>query len=208
MIGDEAAFQMNGKVSTRNVVRYAPRGQNPLIHYDVPESRDKINVWAALCGDGTVLGPFFFDENLTGIAYLNLLNEEIVPQMMTVFDFNLIQNVLFEQLWWFQDGAPPHRAIVVRDRLNELFGDQVVALYHNQEWPPRSPDLTPCDFFLWGYIKSRVYRSPPNDVFDLRNRIIREFELLDRNMVLNAMRAMETRARKCIQENGRHVEGI
>ena len=24
-------------------------------------------------------------------------------------------------------------------------------------WPPRSPDLTPCDFFLWGYVKDNAY---------------------------------------------------
>jgi hypothetical protein len=23
--------------------------------------------------------------------------------------------------------------------------------------PPRSPDPTPCDFFMWGYVKDQVY---------------------------------------------------
>ncbi|GBN71564.1 hypothetical protein AVEN_99090-1 [Araneus ventricosus] len=27
-------------------------------------------------------------------------------------------------------------------------------------WPPRSPDLTPCYFFLWGYVKDKVYVPP------------------------------------------------
>ena len=27
-------------------------------------------------------------------------------------------------------------------------------------WPPRSPDLTPCDFFLWGYVKVHVFVRP------------------------------------------------
>ena len=25
-------------------------------------------------------------------------------------------------------------------------------------WPPSSPDLTPCDFFLWGYVKDNAYK--------------------------------------------------
>ena len=25
-------------------------------------------------------------------------------------------------------------------------------------WPPRSPDLTPCDFFLRGYVKDNAYK--------------------------------------------------
>ena len=39
-------------------------------------------------------------------------------------------------------------------------------------WPPRSPDMTPCDFFLRGYVKERVYVPPlPADLDELTNRI-------------------------------------
>jgi len=34
-------------------------------------------------------------------------------------------------------------------------GDQMLLA-----WPPRSPDATPCDFFLWGYVKDQVYVPP------------------------------------------------
>jgi len=40
-------------------------------------------------------------------------------------------------------------------------------------WPPRSPDKTTCDFFLWGYVKERVYVPPlPADLDELTNRIM------------------------------------
>ena len=29
----------------------------------------------------------------------------------------------------------------------------------SHEWPARSPDLTPCDFFLWGWLKEQVYST-------------------------------------------------
>uniref|UniRef100_A0A915D2H9 Methyltransferase-like protein 9 n=1 Tax=Ditylenchus dipsaci TaxID=166011 RepID=A0A915D2H9_9BILA len=48
----------------------------------------------------------------------------------------------------------------------------------NLPWPPYSPDLTPCDFFLWEWIKSRVYRSPVEDLNELIRRIERAFEEL------------------------------
>ena len=71
------------------------------------------------------------------------------------------ENGLFRDLWWAQDGAPVHGLIEVRGRLNGVFGnDRVIGLGHNVEWPPRSPDLTPCDFFLWGYLKGK--ESPEN----------------------------------------------
>ena len=58
---------MNGSVNTHNLREYAPRGQPPPnFNYDVPESREKKVVWAALCGNGSVLKPFFSDTYLNG----------------------------------------------------------------------------------------------------------------------------------------------
>ena len=46
-------------------------------------------------------------------------------------------------------------------------GPKDLALHY---WPPRSPDMTPCDFFLWGYVKERVYVPPlPADLDELTN---------------------------------------
>jgi hypothetical protein len=52
------------------------------------------------------------------------------------------------------------------------------------KWPPRSPDLTPCDFFLWGYVKEQVFVPPlPQDIDELKLRIAAAIENLDRNML-------------------------
>ena len=41
-----------------------------------------------------------------------------------------------------------------------------------QFWSPKSPVLTPCDYFLWGFVKDAVYVPPlPTNLKDLRNRI-------------------------------------
>jgi len=97
----------------------------------------------------------------------------------------------------------------VTDRLHELFGNQVVSLNRPVEWPPRSPDLTPCDFFLWGYVKSRVFSSPCPNIMALRQKILDEFILLqnNRDLITRAVRAMGSRAQLCIERNGGHVEG-
>ncbi|CAF5082377.1 unnamed protein product, partial [Rotaria sp. Silwood1] len=39
------------------------------------------------------------------------------------------------------------------------------------DWPARSPDLTPCDFFLWGYLKDIVFQNPPATIIELKQRI-------------------------------------
>ena len=69
VIGDESSFCMNGKVTTHNVRQYAPKGNPPEFNYDVDFSREKLNVWAALCGNGLLLGPFFFQNNMNGNGY-------------------------------------------------------------------------------------------------------------------------------------------
>jgi hypothetical protein len=51
-------------------------------------------------------------------------------------------------------------------------------------WPPRSPDLTLCDFFLWGYIKDSVYVPPlPTTLDDLTERITHVINSVDRDML-------------------------
>ena len=39
------------------------------------------------------------------------------------------------------------------------------------EFPPRSPNLTVCDFFLWGYLREIVYKNEINDFNELEERI-------------------------------------
>ena len=51
-------------------------------------------------------------------------------------------------------------------------------------WPPRSLDLTPCDFFLWGFVKDTVFVPPvPANLQELRDRITTAVALIDRDML-------------------------
>ena len=63
-------------------------------------------------------------------------------------------------------------------KLRGMFGQRVIAMDHTVEWPARSPDLTPCDFFLWRYLKQKVYTLPVADLNNLRQRIIDEMNAL------------------------------
>ena len=69
--------------------------------------------------------------------------------------------------------------------------------------------LTPCDFFLWGYLKDKVFTSPPRDINDVRARIMAEVEALreQKDIVQNAVRGMRSRAEVCVARFGGHVEG-
>ena len=114
----------------------------------------------------------------------------------------------FQRVWWAQDGAPCHCSRAVTERLTQLFSDRVVSLHRDVERPPRSPDLMPLDFFLWGYLKAKVYTTPPANLDEIRRRITREMDDLrrDRPMVRRAVRDMMKRARLCIERGGGHVD--
>ena len=43
-------------------------------------------------------------------------------------------------------------------------------------WPPRSPDLNPCDFYLWSHLKSMAYNPLPKTLDDLKANIEGEIE--------------------------------
>jgi len=55
--------------------------------------------------------------------------------------------------------------------VRELFGNRVISRFGDILWPPRSPDLSVCDFFLWGYLKNRVYTTRPRTLDELKQRI-------------------------------------
>ena len=74
-----------------------------------------------------------------------------------------------------------------RQRLAQVFGNRVVALYHDVEWPPRSVDLTPFDLFLWSYLKSRVFATPPLSVIDLIANTELAFEKLPELILLEIL---------------------
>ena len=77
-----------------------------------------------------------------------------------------------------QDGAPPHYATLVRKWLSDNF-DHWIGRRGDGEWAPRSPDLTPLDFFFWGTLKEKVYREKNRDLNYLRECIVRESALID-----------------------------
>ncbi|GFU19281.1 uncharacterized protein TNCV_1087601 [Trichonephila clavipes] len=77
------------------------------------------------------------------------------------------------ELWFQQDGATCHTARATIDLLKDTFGDHLISRFGPVNWPPRSCDLTPLDYFLWGYAKSLVYADKPQSLDPLEDKIRR-----------------------------------
>ena len=67
--------------------------------------------------------------------------------------------------------AAPHFALAVRDWLDTTFPECWLGRRGPHEWPARIPDLTPCDFFLWGWAKEEVYKVFPRLFKTLRIKL-------------------------------------
>ena len=67
-------------------------------------------------------------------------------------------------------------------------------------------DITPLDFFLWGYVKDRVYQTPVQDLVTLRERIVEAIQAIDVDMLQRVWMEMEYRLDILRATNGAHVE--
>ena len=103
-------------------------------------------------------------------------------------------------------GAPAHWGLQVRAFLNTNFPQHWIGRDGPTPWPPRSPDLTPCDFFLWGFKKTRVFRVPVRDILELRERITEAFAEVTNDMLANTWREVESRLQQLRANGGSHVE--
>ncbi|GFV57024.1 DUF4817 domain-containing protein [Trichonephila clavipes] len=77
------------------------------------------------------------------------------------------------KLWFQQDGATCHTVRATIDLLKDTFGDRLISRFGPVNWPPRSCELTPLDYFLWGYVKSLVYADKPQTLDHLEDNIRR-----------------------------------
>jgi len=59
--------------------------------------------------------------------------------------------------------------------------------------PPRSPDITSLDFFLWGYVKDKVFSTPVPDITNLKARKTDAFATITEDMLENTWREIDYR---------------
>ena len=162
-----------------------------------------MNVWCAVLGN-KLIGPFVFDNYLTGDAYQVFLRNEL-PGMLEDIPL-MIRN----QMYFQHDVAPPHYTRHVRDYLNESFPNRWLGHGGPVTWPTRSPDLTPLDYYLWSHMKTLVYESKVESRAALRDRVLTSAEHIRNrpNNIGSAKQSLLMRAENCIAAGGGHFEQL
>lgn len=188
---DEAWFHLSGYVNGQNSRFWSTT--NPHSVMPKPLHSQKIGVWCAVSRK-RIVGPLFFESTVDGSVY-----RELIQQFVALLEVN-------ERYSWFQqDGATCHTSNETMDMLEAFFGDRLIS---KNLWPPRSPDLTIPDFFLWGYLKDKVYEGDPQTIDDLKIAITQRIQEITPSMLKRVSKNMRKRVQLCLQERGGHFEHL
>jgi hypothetical protein len=93
-------------------------------------------------------------------------------------------------------------ALQILGKLCRNSSQSVISRNGDQNWPPRSCDLTPCDFFLWGFVKSCVYANKPQTIPELKVEIRRVIGETEPQLCGNVIKNFIKRTRVCQQSRG------
>jgi len=133
-------------------------------------------------------------------------NEDIATKFEI---FNTFVNKLdHEELsigYFQQNGATSHTSHASMAEIQSFFGDRVISKGLR---PPRSPDLTPPDYFLWGYLKGRVYQNKPRTTDALKANITEEIQAVTADVLASTSQNMARRVQSCLDANGGHFQHI
>jgi hypothetical protein len=202
---DEAHFHMSGIVNKQNFRYWAV--ENPQKLYQRSLQSPYVTVWCAVSDFG-VLGPYFFEENglrvtVNSDRYCHMIETFLRPNLNQI-----ARNHVEGEVWFQQDGATAHTSRRSLDILRELFPGRLLSLRGDITWPPKSPDLSPCDYFLWGYLKAQVYKHRPTILQTLKEAITQEVAAITPAMTKRVMENFRERLRQCISKEGRYLTDV
>lgn len=199
---DECTFYADGTVNRNNCIAYD--FQRPDWHQSERRlGAARVCVWAAMSSD-ILIGPYFFPATVNGAAYLKCLRQYAVPRIREAVGED------WGRVWFQQDGATSHRDRRVKLFLRQTFKTHTIGLELAHNWPPRSPDLNTCDYFLWAFLKDIVFNGPEiTTKLQLKRRIrsafdhVRAFKM---QQLRNAVGQWRRRLRTCISNDGSNVD--
>lgn len=201
---DEAHFHLNGYVNQQNCRYWS--SENPKEKHETQLHSLKVTVWCAIHAQG-IIGPYFFEDGrgravtVDSDRYVDMLNNFFEPALQDFDGYN-------RDTWFQQDGNTCHTSNRSLPVIQALFPEKLISRRGDLPWPPRSPDLTPCDFYLWGYLKSVVYRNNPRTLIALKENIRQEIQAIGPETLRRVFLNLGVRLEECQQKNGGHLDSV
>ncbi|GBN37300.1 hypothetical protein AVEN_67268-1 [Araneus ventricosus] len=111
------------------------------------------------------------------------------------------EGVIFQQ-----EGAPPRYGNIVCEFLDTTFPQRWIGRGAVMAWPPRSQDITPLDFYLWGYVKQHVCIERMNDINHLKQRITDVIHSVTPDVLTRVWEELDYGLNACRATNGAHIK--
>jgi len=154
-----------------------------------------------------IIGPFWFEDD---DGRSQTVNKERDMAVLNKYWASLGRwtRVVRASQWFQQDGATPHTSNETIAWLRQRFEGRLISRRCDVEWAPHSPDLNPPDFYLWGYLKDRVYANNPQSIPDLKAAITAAIRAIPREECGRVIENFARRIQVCLQRRGAHFEHI
>lgn len=191
---DESMFTRDGVLNIHNFYHWADENPHAIREYG-HQRKFSVNVWLGIINH-QVVGPIYLPNRLDANGYFNVL-EQVIDEM----PLNIRRN-----MFYMHDGAPAHFARNVREWLDEHFPNRWIGRGGPILWPARSPDLNPLDFFVWGFIKDKVYATPPQNADEVRGRINAAVLEITPERLERVIQTIPRRLQLCLQTDGHQFE--
>ena len=150
--------------------------------------------------------------------WAHVLFRDLSSKQRQVLDHEFVpatrRHRMLRNYWFMQDGAHPHLTAEVFDFHQATFRNRIVALDtlafsgHGVEWSPYSSDFNPCDYFLWGYLKGRVFKHVPATLQVLRTVISRDIPAVENDVLPKVIMEFSTRICTFIAVEGKRLENL
>ena len=137
---------------------------------------------------------------MTSGSYENILMQLVIPV--------LHEHKCAETIVFMQDRAPPLIGRQVQRLLRKTIDELITARSFPNTWPARSSDLNPCDFWLWGYFKDRVYQRHVRSLIYLKTSIQRHVSQIQRELLRTIIDHAILRMQYVFEAAAAHIENI
>ena len=158
IFSDEAHFDLGGYVNKQYCRIWST--ENPHAFIEKSTHPKRITVWCGFWSIG-IIGKFFFENEQVTV------NDDRYRAMLNEFLFTKIEEEIIGNIWFQQNGATCHTTEATLDVLRPGFADcraDVVL-------PPRSCELTPLDYYLWGAVTDKCYADKPEAIDALKDNM-------------------------------------
>lgn len=194
---DEALFYLSNR-NGQTRCQYISRGENrsKCELFSCENKKQGVMVWMGISASG-VTRPKFVKSGakINSIYYQN--------KILKPFLRNDIPRLYPDSCFVFhQDSAPSHTS----KSTIKFLTDHKVNFIRPEQWMPNSPDVAPCDYFLWGYLKHKVNQHKLKSLASLKKFITIEAKKIPQEIINKALKSWPKRCRQIYYNKGRQIE--